>query len=100
VTRSLVVCAVAGCPEPARPGRRGRCDAHSLTRRRARRERELALDRTGGRCVDCGGEATDADHVVAVVDGGGDTADELEPRCAPCHRARHRLPHRRRPGVT
>jgi 5-methylcytosine-specific restriction endonuclease McrA len=97
--RAGVICAIAGCGRPAELSRRGRCAQHSLPFGAARRERQLALARVGHRCVDCGAPAVEVDHRVACLDGGSDDAANLEPRCRPCHSRRHRLPHKRRPGV-
>jgi len=41
-------------------------------------------------CVDCGGsDLLEYDHVPAHVDSGRTMVEELELRCAPCHRRRH-----------
>jgi HNH endonuclease len=43
--------------------------------------------RDGGQCVDCGSrERLEYDHIVAVANGGSNTARNLELRCEPCNR--------------
>jgi 5-methylcytosine-specific restriction endonuclease McrA len=47
------------------------------------------MDRDNGCCVACGStESLEFHHVQAVVDGGGNGADNLELRCKKCHRGR------------
>lgn len=36
-------------------------------------------------CIACGGEATTANHIVAISKGGGDALDNLEPMCHMCN---------------
>jgi len=54
------------------------------------RQRRVARARDGG-CVDCGANhLIQYDHVPAYEITRNTLVDELECRCAPCHRARHR----------
>ena len=39
-------------------------------------------------CIDCGGKATDADHIVPRSAGGVDELWNLQSRCGPCHQRR------------
>lgn len=64
-----------------------------------RRNRELALERSGGRCEACGVTLTagsECDHIVPVRDGGTDRLDNLRWLCQPCVRAKNRADKRRR----
>lgn len=75
-----------------------------------RRACQLALSRTGGLCASCGARiATVRDgrwvfspgaggchHVVPIVDGGSDAADNLAPLCTRCHNAADAAIRRRR----
>lgn len=65
---------------------------------RARRQRyELA----GGRCEECGlpvVERWEADHVVALRDGGANVVENLRVLCVRCHRAKTRAARRKRDG--
>jgi hypothetical protein len=43
--------------------------------------------RDGGRCVECGSnERLEYDHIIAVVNGGANTARNIELRCENCNR--------------
>ncbi len=43
--------------------------------------------RDGGRCVDCGSrERLEFDHIIALANGGSNTARNIELRCEPCNR--------------
>lgn len=67
-----------------------------------RRNRQLAIGRTEGRCTDCGrvcawhdgkqwrtaGMGGEVDHVRALSEGGTDDAGNLELRCKSCHKRR------------
>jgi 5-methylcytosine-specific restriction enzyme A len=81
------------CPEhPARQG----------STRAWRRVRLQALQRDRFRCVRCGREASEVDHVVAREVGGTDALANLRSLCAACHAARHgrvSAPPSLRPGL-
>lgn len=47
--------------------------------------RLLVLQRDGYTCNYCGGEATTADHVVAVANGGTDDMNNLVACCVACN---------------
>jgi 5-methylcytosine-specific restriction endonuclease McrA len=47
--------------------------------------RAACLARDGYLCADCGGPATDADHVIPRAAGGPDVLANLISRCGPCH---------------
>lgn len=63
------------------------------------RNRQTAIDRAGGRCVDCGTVCAEyrngkwytaelggeVDHLVALEDGGSDAPENLALRCKSCH---------------
>ena len=67
-----------------------------------RRNRQAAIERTRGRCADCGavcawhdgakwrtaGMGCEVDHVRALSEGGTDAAANLELRCKSCHKKR------------
>lgn len=43
----------------------------------------------GGTCAYCGGaQATDVEHVISVLHGGGLTAENVLPACGPCNRGK------------
>ena len=64
-----------------------------------RRNRQAAIERTQGRCTDCGctcaekrdgvwrtaGLGGEVDHLVALEDGGGNEPSNLALRCKSCH---------------
>ena len=51
--------------------------------------RREVWQRDGGRCVDCGSrERLEYDHIIAVVNGGSNTARNLELRCEKCNRTK------------
>ena len=50
--------------------------------------REACLIRDDWTCADCGGRATDADHVIPRSAGGPNTLANLVSRCTPCHQKR------------
>ena len=55
------------------------------------RQRRLVLEAHGYRCVDCGAsDLLELDHNPSFQQTGHTVTSELEPRCAPCHGARHR----------
>jgi hypothetical protein len=55
------------------------------------RQQRVARERHGNRCVDCGStDLLEDDHVPGYAEHHRTLVDELEPRCAPCHQARHR----------
>ena len=58
-------------------------------------QKRVAMEAHGHECVDC--QSTDLlelDHNPPYWQTRRTVTDELEPRCAPCHRARHRFDHR------
>lgn len=81
VRRGRVVTRPAGQPE--RPHPRG--NAFEPTR-------QLVLARDGRRCQlrldGCVGHADQVDHIVRVIDGGGDEPANLRAACGPCNRKR------------
>ena len=69
--------------QPINASRRQR---HATTR-----QKRVVMETHGHECVDC--QSTDLlelDHNPAFQQTRHTVVDELEPRCAPCHRARHR----------
>lgn len=48
-------------------------------------DKEAVLDRDGRVCRYCGSEATVVDHIVPVVQGGGNEDDNLAAACVPCN---------------
>lgn len=51
------------------------------------RVRDEVWRRDGGRCVDCGlRERLEYDHIIAVANGGSNTARNIELRCETCNR--------------
>lgn len=54
-------------------------------------QRRVAMEAHGHECVDCHStDLLELDHSPPYHQTGHTITDELEPRCAPCHRARHR----------
>lgn len=48
--------------------------------------RAQALERDGGRCVNCGAKATEVDHVVEIQDGGSEfDLENTRSLCHDCH---------------
>lgn len=108
--RSLQPCTAAGCPEL---GNGGRCRAHRRARQAAynarrgsssaqgygaahRALRAQAIAERGEICQDCGGapepgNPIEADHVVALKDGGTMTLDNI--------RLRHKSEHSRKTAL-
>ena len=55
------------------------------------RQKRVAMEAGNHQCVDCGSvELLELDHNPPYQQTNHTMTDELEPRCAPCHRARHR----------
>ncbi len=55
------------------------------------RQKRVARERHGNRCVDCGStDLLQDDHVPDFVDSRRTVVDDLRPRCAACHHDRHR----------
>lgn len=74
------------------PGR-GPVDATNRRRFPTTRQKRVVLERHNHQCVDCGRtDLIELDHNPAYRESGQTVTTELEPRCAPCHRARHRKP--------
>jgi len=44
------------------------------------------LERFGWKCVYCGREFEEMDHIIAIEDGGGTTKDNVAPSCKKCNR--------------
>lgn len=66
-------------------------NASSRRRHPTARQKRVAMETHGHECVDC--QSTDLlefDHNPPYEQTGHTVTDELEPRCGPCHRARHR----------
>ncbi len=66
-------------------------DASNRRRHPTARQKRVVLESSKHECVDC--QSTDLlelDHNPAYEQTGHTVTTELEPRCAPCHRARHR----------
>ncbi len=91
-------CSVPGCPTIVHG--MTKCTRHGGTTttrtgrprgstRKWRRLRAAVLARDGHRCVRCGAKASEVHHRIAAVHGGKDRIDNLESRCADCHRAAH-----------
>jgi hypothetical protein len=47
-------------------------------------------------CFDCGGEATQVDHILAFADGGRNVEENLQPSCRPCNRRKETAARRAR----
>lgn len=67
------------CPRHARGG----------STRAWRRVRSRVLQRDGHRCQQCGGPATEVDHLIPVADGGSDVIANLQSVCSDCHDRLH-----------
>lgn len=90
-------CIEVGCLRMARGGPRGsRCTPCQRAWDRERNARAgraayrdpvyRAVSVKGMRCVDCGTfEDVTKDHVIELHEGGGNAADNIEPRCRPCN---------------
>ncbi|MFT7648742.1 MAG: hypothetical protein ACI8Y4_003494 [Candidatus Poriferisodalaceae bacterium] len=66
-------------------------NASSRRRHPTTRQKRVAMEANGHECVDCQGtEMLELDHNPSYQQTQHTVTDELEPRCAPCHRARHR----------
>ncbi len=67
-------------------------NASSRQRLATTRQKRVVMEAQGHECIDC--QSTDLlelDHNPAFERTRRTVSHELEPRCAPCHRARHRL---------
>lgn len=59
-------------------------------------QKRVVLEAHNHECIDCGEtDLLELDHDPPYQQSRRTVTDELEPRCAPCHRARHRFDHRR-----
>ena len=66
-------------------------DASNRRRHPTTRQKRVVLERHNHECVDCQGtELLELDHNPPFEQTRHTVTTELEPRCAPCHRARHR----------
>ena len=66
-------------------------NASSRRRHPTTRQKRVVLETHRGECVDCqSAELLEYDHNPPFETTGHTVTHELEPRCAPCHRARHR----------
>jgi len=75
-------------------------NASSRRRHPTTRQKRVVMETHGHECVDCQStELLELDHNPPYRQTLRTVTDELEPRCAPCHRARHRLDERRRKYV-
>lgn len=71
--------------------KRNPIDATNRRRHPTARQKRVAMEAHNHECVDC--QSTDLlelDHNPPHEQSGHTVSTELEPRCAPCHRARHR----------
>ena len=67
-------------------------NASSRRRHPTTRQKRVVMETHGHECVDCQSpELLELDHNPPYRQTLRTVTDELEPRCAPCHRARHRL---------
>lgn len=53
--------------------------------RQWRNQRQRALTRDNGQCVDCGDTATEVDHILGKSEGGTDDLHNLRSLCGSCH---------------
>ena len=66
-------------------------DASNRRRYPTTRQKRVVLEAHNHECVDCGStDLLELDHNPAYEQTKHTVTTELEPRCAPCHRARHR----------
>lgn len=66
-------------------------DATNRRRFPTPRQQRVVLERHGHQCIDCGTtDLIELDHNPPYARTHHTVTTELEPRCAPCHRARHR----------
>lgn len=66
-------------------------NASSRRRHPTTRQKRVVMEAHGHECVDCQNtELLELDHQPPFEHTGRTVTHELEPRCAPCHRARHR----------
>ena len=69
-------------------------DASNRRRHPTTRQARLVGEQHHHQCIDCGTtDLLEFDHNPPYEQTGHTITTELEPRCAPCHRARHRLEH-------
>ena len=96
-------CLTSGCPEVV-PRGESRCPRHHRPRtssalrygNRWKRIRGRALRRDKHRCVKCGTQTRlQVDHVVPVVEGGGNELGNLQTLCEPCHTDKTRADRKR-----
>lgn len=53
-------------------------------------ERRAVLRRDRFKCYLCGGQATQADHIIPQAEGGSHSPENAGAICAPCHTAKSR----------
>lgn len=71
-------------------------DASGRRRHPTTRQQRVVMEAHGHECVDCQSpDLLELDHNPPYSETLRTVTDELEPRCAPCHRARHRHDSRR-----
>ncbi|KFF31657.1 HNH endonuclease domain-containing protein [Bifidobacterium bombi DSM 19703] len=80
-----------------KPWARASAHTQAIDRAQWAKARRLTLARDHGRCVRCGGKATEVDHIWEVADGGSlyDTGN-LQSLCHTCHHAKTLDSRRRR----
>lgn len=100
--RAPKVCGRPGCPNLTE-GRDPKCPQHTPSPFEGHRERrrqmtgvtsgwaedkhrKRALERDRYRCVECGAEATEVDHIVPIMQGGTWALDNLQSLCDFHHR--------------
>lgn len=64
------------------------CPAHKPYGVGWARTRRLALERDRYTCWNCGGQATTADHIIQLSQGGTDTLGNLRAACRACNTRR------------
>ncbi len=92
----IVKCARPECPntfekKPNSP--KFFCDsscARKVRNSTYRKNREIALWLSDGKCIICEDEATEVHHAIPLSWGGTNEIDNLEPMCHTCHVERHR----------
>lgn len=80
-------CPIPGCPTPTRTRY---CPTHTTIdrSRNQRNYRKAAASLYGAPCVDCGGPADTADHIIPLSAGGTNHITNLQPMCRACNAAK------------